>query len=113
MLEHLVEDHPLVRELTCVELGVDLDAVDPDLEATPASGDELQRRGALFQVLEQDGRQTDGLGLVVSDRAVLDLDPHDTSWPLGASPNASPTGGCWPDPLGALEERLARPVHAP
>ena len=76
MLQDEVQYDPFVRKLTRPELGVDGLTVDRDLEAAAARGHQLERRHALFQVLEQEGRQTDGLGLVISLRAVFEADLH-------------------------------------
>lgn len=54
-------------------LGVNGLAIDTDLKDTAAGRHELQPTDALLE-LQELGRQTDGLGLVVSSRAILDND---------------------------------------
>ena len=64
-------DHRLlVGELAGLQLRVDQLAVGAQLEAASARGDQLQVLDLLFVGGEQFGRQTDGLRLVVSLRAV-------------------------------------------
>ncbi len=63
----------VVGELSRLEFGVDFAAVDGDFEATAGGGDEGER-GDLVLKLEDFLRQTDGMGLVVSSRAVFDDD---------------------------------------
>src|SRR5262249_35853887 len=69
----LVEHPLLVGELACLQLGVDQVPVHLDLETAAAGGDQLQVLDLLLVGAEQLGRQTDGLRLVVSHRAVLEL----------------------------------------
>jgi len=57
-------------------LGIDEIAVDDDLEDAAPRGDEDEVLGGVFELLEDLGRQTDGLVEVASDRAVLDRDLH-------------------------------------
>src|SRR5581483_2840940 len=73
--DHLL-DRGLVGELAGLELGVDQLGVEGHLEAPAAGGDQPQLVDLLLEHREELGRQTDGLGLVVSDRAVLQLDSH-------------------------------------
>ena len=64
-----------IRELAGVVLGVDQCAVDVDVE-DPARARDQECFGAerIFEL----GRQTDGIGLVVSLHAVGDRDIHDS-----------------------------------
>jgi hypothetical protein len=58
------------------ELGEDERVVLLHLEAASVGGDERQGLDVALERLEQFFRQTDGTGLVVSHRAVADLDLH-------------------------------------
>jgi hypothetical protein len=70
-------DHPfLFGELSRLEFRVDQLAVGGQLEASPASRDELQIADLLLVRREQLARQTDGLRLVVSHRTILQLEMH-------------------------------------
>jgi hypothetical protein len=62
-----------VRKLARLELGIDQFVVDFELEATPLRGDKFHFSDTLFVRDEKLARQTDGLGLVVSHRAVCQL----------------------------------------
>ena len=92
-LDHLL----LVGELAGLELGVEQLAVDGDLEAAAAGRDELEVVDLLLVSVQQLGRQTDGLWLVVSHRTVLDLDVHgkppwkETESPAGVAGDRLPT----------------------
>jgi hypothetical protein len=66
----------LVRELAGLELGVDQVAVDAQLKASAALGDELELLDLLFVGGQQLARQTDGLRFVVSHRAILEFHVH-------------------------------------
>jgi hypothetical protein len=65
-----------VRKLSGFELRVNQFAIQRDLEAATAGRDERELLDFLFEVVEQFGRQTDGLRFVSSDRAVFQLDVH-------------------------------------
>jgi hypothetical protein len=70
-------EHPLlVGELAGLEFGVDQLAVGGQLEAAAARGDQLQLADALLVRRKQLARQTDGLRLVTSHRAVLQFEIH-------------------------------------
>ena len=71
-LEHLL----FVGELAGLELRVHEVAVERQLEAAAAAGDQLQLVDFLLVLGQQLGRQTDGLGLVVSHRAVFEFHFH-------------------------------------
>jgi hypothetical protein len=71
-LEHLL----LVGELAGLELGVDQLAVDGQLETTAARWDQFEVADLLLELTQQLARQTDGLRLVVSHRAVFQLHVH-------------------------------------
>ena len=71
-LEHLL----FVGEFPGLELRVDEVAVERQLEAAAAAGNQLQLGDFLLVFGQQLGRQTDGLGLVVSHRAVLEFHFH-------------------------------------
>jgi len=68
------------------ELGEDERVVLPHLEAASIGGDQDQGLDIALEALEQLFRQTDGTGLVVSDRTVADLDLH-------AAPSSANGGG--------------------
>ena len=72
----LVEDGLFVRELAGLQLRVDQLPVEGQLKAAALAGEELELVDLLLVGGEQLGRQTDGLGLVVSHCAVLQLDFH-------------------------------------
>jgi hypothetical protein len=71
-----VDDPLFIRKLARLELGVDQLSVDGDLEAAASRGDQLQLLDLLLVGGEQFVRQTDGLRLVVSHRAVFEFDVH-------------------------------------
>ena len=66
----------LIRELASFELGIDQLVVIFHLEAASPARGEDEVLDVLLERREQLGRQTDGLGLVVSHRAVGDVDFH-------------------------------------
>ena len=70
----LLEDLLLLGETSLGELGEDEFAVDRDLEAPAVGRQEHELAEVELLVLEDCGRQTDGLGFVASGAAVLDLD---------------------------------------
>jgi hypothetical protein len=76
VLAHLGHHLPLIGKTACLELRVEQFAIDSQLETAAAGGNQLQFLNLLFVGAEQLGRQTDGLGLVVSHRAVLQLHVH-------------------------------------
>src|SRR5436853_7139070 len=67
----------LVGELAHRFLGVDELAVHLDLEDSAPAGDELEVLDARTVRVQQPGRQTDGLGSVISHHAEGDRDIHD------------------------------------
>jgi hypothetical protein len=71
-----LQDFALLREAVELELREEELAVDGDLEPAAVARDERERGEPALERLEQSSRQTGGLGLVVSHRAVLDLDLH-------------------------------------
>ncbi len=73
---HRVYDRLLVGELPRFQLRVDEIAVERDLEAPAAGGNQLQVLDLLLEGSQEIGRQTDGLGFVVSKRTVFDFDIH-------------------------------------
>src|SRR5580765_3338041 len=78
-------DGPLfIGELAGFQLRVDQIAVERKLEATAATGDQLQILDFLLVGGQQLGRQTDGLRFVISHRAVFQFHIHDTL--LGRGP---------------------------
>ncbi len=80
--EQDVQDLLRIRERPGATFRPDRLAVHLDLEATPVGGNQFETGDAALQFVEQEGRQTDGFRLVVSDRAVLDADVH------GSAPTA-------------------------
>lgn len=66
----------VVRELVSFLLRPDQVFVDGDFEGAAAGRDQHQRRDRVLLLLQQPGRQTDGLVGVVSGDAVLDCDFH-------------------------------------
>lgn len=73
---HFGFDVLLVGELAGGELAVNQVAIAGDLEAAALAGDELQAGEAEFESLEQTGRQTDGLRLISSGRAIAEMNAH-------------------------------------
>jgi hypothetical protein len=67
----------LVRELFGFQLGVDQVTVDGHFEAASAGREQLEVLDLLLVRVQQLARQTDGLRLVVSHRAVAQLQMHD------------------------------------
>ena len=68
-----LDDGVKVGELARGLLGINLLSIDGDLKNAAACGNEFQRADVLFE-LQEFFRQTDGLRLVVSCRAVFDGD---------------------------------------
>ena len=68
-----------VWKLAGFQLGIDQVAVDAQLEASAARGDELELFDLLLVGGQQLARQTDGLRLVVSHRAVFQFHVHGSS----------------------------------
>jgi hypothetical protein len=66
----------LIGEFAGLELRVDQLAVDGELEATTAGWDEFEALDLLLVGRQKLARQTDGLWLVVSHRAVFQLQIH-------------------------------------
>ena len=62
-----------IGELACRILRVDLLSIDRNLKHAAAGRNQLERADVLFE-FQEFFRQTDGLGLVVSSRAILDGD---------------------------------------
>ena len=82
-----------VGELARLELGVDQIAVDGQLEAAAPFGDQRQLFDLLLVRGQQLARQTDGLRLVVSHRAVLEFHVHGCASSDGpVRPNATGVG---------------------
>ena len=68
-----------VWKLAGFQLGIDQVAVDAQLEASASQGDELELFDLLLVGGQQLARQTDGLRLVVSHRAVFQFHVHGSS----------------------------------
>jgi hypothetical protein len=81
VLAHVVEDPGFVGELPGRELRVDPFVVDPDLVATAFTGNEGEALEVELELGQNLGRQTDGAGFVVSNRAVFYLDLHSVRLP--------------------------------
>lgn len=77
-LAYRLLDAPVVGERSAFQLRVDELVVDADLEATPVGGEQRQFLDLLLELLDEMVRQTDGLGLVPSGRAILNADSHST-----------------------------------
>jgi hypothetical protein len=92
----------LVGELAGLELGVEQLAVRLQLEAASLGRDEGQVVDLLLVRRQQFGRQTDSLGLVVSHRAVAQLQFHGTS-PTSSFPSP---GAVTTDPSEVTTETL-------
>jgi hypothetical protein len=79
-------DLALLREAAGAELAEDERVVLLHLEAASVGGDQDQGLDVALEALEQLFRQTDGTGLVVSHRAVADLDLHDRPFSNSGDP---------------------------
>ncbi len=78
-------DHILfVRKLAGFQLRVQQDAIRGEFEASTTRRDERETRNLLLERAQHEARQTDGLGFVVSNRAILEFELHGFS-PLGPS----------------------------
>ena len=78
-MAHLFELHDqriFIGELPDLLFGMDELAIDFDIKDPAGTGDESQVLDARTEGVEQSGRQTDGLWLVVSHGAVFDLQVH-------------------------------------
>ncbi|OAI51525.1 hypothetical protein AYO44_17100 [Planctomycetaceae bacterium SCGC AG-212-F19] len=80
-----IKNGVLVREFAGLELGVDQLAVDLEFEAPAVRGNQVELANLLLVVVQQFGRQTDGLRLIVSLRTVTQFQLHETS-PVLAGP---------------------------
>lgn len=79
LMAHLFElDHQgiFIGELSDLLLGMDELAIDFDIEDAAATGDKGQVLDARTEGVEQSGRQTDGLGCVISHHAEGDFHVH-------------------------------------
>ncbi len=72
-LADLCDDGVEIRPFAGIEFGMEQLAIGADFEGAATRWDEGERRDPIAE-LENLGRQTDGLGRVVSDAAVLDPD---------------------------------------
>jgi hypothetical protein len=68
----------LVGEFVGVQFGIDQIPIDGQLEAAALAGDQSQPLDSLFERGEDFARQTDGIWLVVSHRAVFKLHLHNS-----------------------------------
>lgn len=68
-----LENEVGLRELACLEFGINLLAIDADLKFSTGRGNERDRTHLLFEA-QKLFRQTDGMRLVVSNVAVFDCD---------------------------------------
>jgi hypothetical protein len=71
-----VDDRLFIRKLASVQLGVNQLPVHGQLEATSARGNQVEPLDLLLVRRQQLVRQTDGLRLVVSHRAVTQFHVH-------------------------------------
>ena len=67
----------MLGEPIALQLGEDQIAIDLDLKTATGTGVQFKVANLLFVGFEQGGRQTDGLGLVVSHGAVLNGNNHE------------------------------------
>ena len=86
-----LQDLGWLGEPPLLELGEHLPAVHGDLEAARVTRNQGEGGDVLLERVEQLVRQTDGLGLVVSHRAVLDRDLHRwrASFQFSRAPNGN------------------------
>lgn len=76
LLADLADQFVLVRKRARLELGIDQLPVERHFKASPTGRLQLEAFDLLFVAGEQFRRQTDGLRLVVSHRAVTEMDLH-------------------------------------
>ncbi len=74
-----VDHHLLIGKLARSQFRVDQFAVGSQLEASAASRDQFQILNLLLEGREQLARQTDGLWLVASHRAVFQFHLHENA----------------------------------
>ena len=79
----LLDQRGLVRESAALELGIQPGAADGQLEAAPLRGDHCVPADRPLVARQELGRQTDSLGLVVSEGAVFKHDFHKLLLPRG------------------------------
>ena len=70
------DHHRFVRELVRRQLRVDQFVADGQFEATALRRLQLKLSDALFEIRQQLDRQTDGLWLVISGRAIFQMNSH-------------------------------------
>src|SRR5215471_6485175 len=75
--QYLLNNHIFLWKGTCFKLGMDLLVVSKYFETAITEGYQFQGLDTLLACDQQFLRQTDGTRLVVSLRAVLNLDFHD------------------------------------
>jgi len=78
----LVDQGLFIRKLTCLQFRVDQLAIGSQLKTAAATRNQFQILDLLLELAQQFGRQTDGLGFVVSHRAVSKFQVHVPSSPL-------------------------------
>jgi hypothetical protein len=76
-LAHLGDHRLLIGKCTGLQLRVEQLAVHTEFEASAGGWDERQTLDALFVLVEQFRRQTDGFWLVISHCTILEFDVHD------------------------------------
>ena len=103
-----INDRRFVGEFACCQLGVDQLSIDGQFEATSACRDQLQVADLLLVRREQLARQTDGLWLIVSHRAVFEFQIHDGSSFTFARPPGARIGGQALVPLHLINRRSER-----
>ncbi len=78
-----LDQHSLVREAAGLELGIQPGAADGQFEAASLRGDHRVPANGPLVAGQELGRQTDSLGLVVSEGAVFEHDFHKLLLPRG------------------------------
>src|SRR3954469_1840740 len=85
-LADLLQHFLFVGELAGLKLGVDEFVAHGEFKAASHRRLQLQRLDLAFVLAQNPGRQTDGLRLVVSGRAVAKMDSHKghllSEWPI-------------------------------
>lgn len=74
---NFLDDFSLVRKTARLQFRIDLLAVNRDFKTAPGRWLQFEPPKLLFEVRQDLLRQTDGLGLVISSRAIKYMDFHD------------------------------------
>ena len=93
------DDFVFVRKLSGFQLGIDEFTVDRQLKTSATRGLQFEPLQLLLVLRQDFGRQTDGLGFVVSCRAVTKMNLHGWSLGVNGTMNGKPGNGSQPTQL--------------